>query len=163
MDQLEQFLFQRTEAPAPPTSTCAGVEVRELTVADLSHGFLEALASLSEVGLSPAEAVTFFHERLTSGMRTYVACAGSAVIGTASLLLERKFLHRGGLVGHVEDVAVRRDLQRQGVGTALMRHVAEEARRLGCYKVILNCFEDRVGFYARLGYRRHDCGLRLDC
>jgi glucosamine-phosphate N-acetyltransferase len=145
-------------ADAPPD-----VEVREMTVTDLEHGVLESLASLAEVGLTAAEAVPFFHERLRAGVRTYVACVGDEVVGTASLLVERKFIHRGGLVGHIEDVAVRRDTQRKGVGTALVRHATEEARRLGCYKVILNCLDDRVSFYTRLGFYWKDNGLRFDC
>jgi glucosamine-phosphate N-acetyltransferase len=141
----------------------ADLEVRELTEADLGHGFLEALASLSSVGLTPDAALPFLHERRAAGIRTYVACSGAEVLGTASLVLERKFLHAGGLVGHIEDVAVRRGLQRKGVGTVLVQHAVAEARRLGCYKVILNCFEDRMGFYARLGFHEHDRGMRLDC
>lgn len=151
------------DAPCAIPSLAPKVEVREMTAADLEHGFLAALASLTDVGLTVGEAVAFFVERAAAGIRTYVACAGKEVLGTASLLVERKFLHRGGLVGHIEDVAVRRDLQLQGIGTALVRHATEEACRLGCYKVILNCFVDRVGFYERLGYHRHDCGLRFDC
>lgn len=163
MDLPVDLFFPVEATFAPQADDFEPIHVRELTVADLGHGFLTALASLSDVGLSPDEAIPFMRERLAAGVRTYVACVGTEVIGTASLLIERKFLHRGGLVGHVEDVAVRRDQQRQGVGTVLMRHVAAEARRLGCYKVILSCFEDRAGFYARLGYHRHDCGMRLDC
>jgi glucosamine-phosphate N-acetyltransferase len=163
MDLSTPCCFPVSTILTPPLTDNDGLTIRELTVADLGNGFLEALTSLSEVSLSPEEAIPYFEERLAAGVRTYVACAGEAVLGTASLLLERKFLHRGGLVGHIEDVAVHSDLQRQGVGTMLVRHVTEEACRLGCYKVILNCFEDRVGFYARLGYRLHDCGMRLDC
>jgi glucosamine-phosphate N-acetyltransferase len=149
-----------------PTATAegpSGLTVRELTPADLGRGFLQALANLSEVGLTPEEALPVFHERQRSGVRTYVACAGGEVLGTASLLVEKKFIHKGGLVGHIEDVAVRRDLQRGGVGTALVRHATAEACRQGCYKVILNCLDDRVSFYARLGFREHDRGMRHDC
>lgn len=149
-------------SPVPVLDGLA-VEVRELTVADLDCGFLESLSSLTEVDLSPEEALPLFHERLTAGILTYVACIGAEVVGTASLLIERKFIHRGALVGHVEDVAVRRDVQRSGIGTALMQHVTAEARRRGCYKVILNCLDDRVGFYTRLGYHCKDNGLRYDC
>jgi len=139
------------------------LEVRAMTLTDLERGLLESLANLSEVGLSAAEAVPFFHERLKAGVRTYVACVGDKVVGTASLLIERKFIHRGGLVGHIEDVAVRRDVEHKGIGTALVRHAMEEARRLGCYKVILNCHDDNVGFYTRLGFYWKDNGLRFDC
>jgi glucosamine-phosphate N-acetyltransferase len=139
------------------------VEIHELTVADLSAGFLEALTSLSEVGLTPAEAEPILHNRLAAGVRTFVARVGGRVVGTASLLLEQKFIHRGGWVGHVEDVAVHRDFQKKGVGTALVAHATAEAKKFGCYKVILDCFEHLEPFYARLGYRKFNVGLRYDC
>jgi glucosamine-phosphate N-acetyltransferase len=136
--------------------------IRELLAPDLSAGFLDALASLSEVGLTSLEAAEVFRNRLRLGIRTYVAFLGGRVVGTASLLLEQKFLHRGGWVGHIEDVAVHRDHQQQGIGTVLVQHATEEARKRGCYKVILDCFEHLVPFYERLGYRRHNLGLRID-
>ena len=138
------------------------LHITELTAPDLSLGFLEALASLTEVGLSPQEAGPIFRQRLKAGIRTYVARRDGRVIGTASLLVERKFIHRGGLVGHVEDVAVHQGYQRQGIGTALVAHATQEAKKLGCYKVILNCFEHLVPFYSRIGYHRQDVGLRYD-
>ena len=136
--------------------------IREMTSADLGPRFLETLAGLSEVGLSVREAEEVSRHRLGHGIRTYVALCRGQIVGTASLLLERKFLHRGGLVGHIEDVAVHRDFRLRGTGTAVVGYATEEARKLGCYKVILDCFEHLVPFYARLGYRPHNCGLRVD-
>ena len=43
-----------------------------------------------------------------------------------------------------------------------MRHATEQARKLGCYKVILSCFERLVPFYEALGYHKHDVGMRMD-
>jgi glucosamine-phosphate N-acetyltransferase len=136
--------------------------IRELTPADLHNGFLEALASLAKVELLPWQAEEVFRERLGQGVRTYVAVCRQQVVGTASLFVERKYIHRGGLVGHIEDVAVHRGQQLRGVGTALVGHVTEEARQLGCYKVILDCAEYLIPFYERLGYRPHNVGLRID-
>jgi glucosamine-phosphate N-acetyltransferase len=136
--------------------------LRELTPADLHNGFLEALASLAAVDLLPWQAEEVFRQRLGQGVRTYVAVHRQQVVGTASLLVERKYIHRGGLVGHIEDVAVHRGHQLRGVGTALVGHATEEARRLGCYKVILDCSEHLIPFYERLGYRPHNFGLRID-
>jgi len=136
--------------------------VQELTAPDLTNGFLESLASLTEVGLTPKEAVDVFRKRLRAGIRTYVALLEGRVVGTASLLVEQKFIHQGGKAGHIEDVAVHKDHQRQGIGTLLVRHCTEEARKHGCYKVILNCFERLVPFYARIGYHQQDVGLRCD-
>ena len=136
--------------------------IRELTPSDIGPRFLETLAALSEVGLSVCEAEEIHRQRLRQGIRTYVALCRGQVVGTASLLLERKFIHKGGLAGHIEDVAVHRDFQSRGAGTVLVGHATEEARKLGCYKVILNCSEHLVPFYGRLGYRPHNAGLRVD-
>jgi glucosamine-phosphate N-acetyltransferase len=138
------------------------VLIEELTAPDLANGFLESLTSLTAVNLTPAEALPVFRERLRAGIRTYIARLDGRIVGTASLLLEQKFIHKGGRVAHIEDVAVHREHQKQGIGTALVKHITEEARKLGCYKVILNCFEHLVPFYSRIGYRKQEVGLRLD-
>ena len=136
--------------------------IREMTPADLGSRFLETLTSLSEVGLTVREAEEVYRQRLGQGIRTYVALYRGQVVGTASLLVERKFIHRGGRVGHIEDVAVHREFRLRGAGTALVGYATEEARKLGCYKVILDCFPNLVPFYERLGYRPHNLGLRVD-
>ena len=138
------------------------VTVRELRGSDITENFLETLASLSEVGLTPDRAKEVFRERLRRGIRGYVACLDGRVVGSASLLVEEKFIHGGGLSSHIEDVAVHRDFQKQGIGAELVRFLVEEARRLGCYKVILNCREGNVPFYEKTGFRRHDVGMRID-
>ena len=136
--------------------------IREMTGPDLAHGFLESLTALAEVNLTFEQAAEVFRARIRNGIRTYVACIGDHVVGTASLLVEQKFIHKGGKVGHIEDVAVHPDCRQHGVGSALVKHATEQARKLGCYKVILSCFERLTPFYAKLGYRQHDVGMRID-
>jgi glucosamine-phosphate N-acetyltransferase len=138
------------------------IHICELTAQDLSEGFLESLASLAEVRLTPEQALAVLRNRLRAGVRTFVARMQGRVVGTASLVLEQKFIHGGGWVGHIEDVAVQGEFQGRGIGSALVRHATEEARQRGCYKVILDCFEHLVPFYGRLGYRTHNLGLRID-
>ncbi len=139
------------------------LEIGELEERDLAAGFLESLASLADVGLlTPAEAAALLGERAAQGIKTYVARIDDRVVGTASLLVERKFIHRGGKVGHIEDVAVHRETQMRGIGTRLVAYATEEARKLGCYKVILDCFDRLTPFYGRLGYRVFNVGMRRD-
>src|SRR5260370_4363118 len=138
------------------------VTVRELRGSDISQALLETLASLAEVGLTPDKAKEVFRERLRRGIRGYVACVDGRVVGSASLLVEEKFIHGGGLSSHIEDVAVHRDFQKQGIGAELVRFLVEEARRLGCYQVILNCREATVAFYEKVALRRRAVGIRID-
>jgi glucosamine-phosphate N-acetyltransferase len=136
--------------------------VRELYGSDLPNGFLDTLSHLAEVGLTVERAGEVLRERLRTGVRTYIAMFGEQVVGTAALLLEQKFIHGGGYVGHIEDVVVLREHAGKGIGRALVEHALKEARKSGCYKVILNCHEKNVPFYEKLGFRRHEMEMRLD-
>jgi glucosamine-phosphate N-acetyltransferase len=138
------------------------VIVREMYGFDLTQDFLDTLASLAKVNLTLDQAKGVFRDRLRKGIRTFVACMDNRIVGTASLFVEEKFIHEGGRSGHIEDVAVHQGFQKHGVGAALVRHVVEQARAAKCYKVILNCNEGTAAFYEKLGFRRHDIGMRLD-
>lgn len=140
-------------------------EVREARPGDLGNGLLETLGHLSDLeGLSETGGRAVLREMKHAGVyRLFVACTKDGrVVGATTLVVERKLIHRGGKVGHVEDVAVREGFEGSGVGSSLVRAALAEARAQGCYKCILDCKEGLVGFYERLGFRRHDVGMRVD-
>src|SRR5262245_31164237 len=124
------------------------LELRPLEQGDFNRGFLETLANLTEVGLTPEEAIHIWRGRNAAGVRTVVAVENNQVIATASLILEHKFLHRGGTIGHIEDVATHPDHQGKGAGSAVVRALVELARHCGCYKVILSCKDQHLDFYS---------------
>lgn len=138
------------------------VTIRTMKEGDLHRGLLETLATLSEVGLMPDAALAVHRRRDLAGVRTFVAESEDRVVGTLTLLIEQKFIHAGGLVGHIEDVAVHKDHQGKGIGKELVLHAVEESKKAGCYKVILDCFEELVPFYSALGFRRFNVGMRVD-
>jgi ribosomal protein S18 acetylase RimI-like enzyme len=78
----------------------------------------------------------------------FVATIEGAPVGTVM----------GGYDGHrgwVYSLAVRPDVRRRGVGTALMRHLERELARRGCPKVNLQVLASNaatVAFYTKLGY-----------
>ena len=137
------------------------VSVRELTETDLGNGFLDALAALSEVKLTAEQAKSVYAE-LAPNLRTYVAVWDGRVVGTTRLLVERQVHPRrrpgGARRGRCGRQAVSASRRRDGV----VRHAVAEAKRLGCYKVILDCFDELTSFYARMGFRPFNRGLRLD-
>lgn len=149
----------KRELPAPTPRN--KVVIRSLRREDLDRGFLETLSALTTVDLTPAEARQVFATR-PANSHTFVAMRNNRVVGTTSLLVDQKFIHGGGRVGHIEDVAVAHDAQRMGIGTALVEHAVAQAKELGCYKVILHCFSDLSGFYQRLGFRDYNIGMRVD-
>jgi glucosamine-phosphate N-acetyltransferase len=138
-------------------------QLRPLEQGDFTRGFLESLAHLAPVDLTAEEAIRIWRGRNAAGVRTVVAVAEDGqILGTASLILEHKFIHKGGTIGHIEDVAVHPNHEGKGVGSAVVRALVELARQSGCYKVILSCNDQNLAFYSKLGFRRHDNGLRID-
>lgn len=76
---------------------------------------------------------------------------GSAILATGTLLVEHKFIHQCGKVGHIEDIVVSPDARGQGLGLTIVQALIDKAVRDCCYKVILDCSDENVPFYEKLG------------
>lgn len=63
-------------------------------------------------------------------------------------------IHNRGIIGHIEEVVVSKDLQGTGLGIKLIRAVDSIAVSVGCYRTTLGCSERNVGFYAKCGYEK---------
>jgi GNAT superfamily N-acetyltransferase len=68
----------------------------------------------------------------------YLLCitdASGKIVGTGALIVERKFIHQLGLVGHIEDIAVAKDQQGKKLGLRIIQALDFVAEKVGCYKV----------------------------
>jgi glucosamine-phosphate N-acetyltransferase len=79
-----------------------------------------------------------------------------AVVGTTTLLVEPKFIFNGSRVGHIEDVSIRKGHEGKGLGYKLVSHATLVAKGMGCVKVVLDCSEQTMPFYEKLGYSYQD-------
>lgn len=142
----------------------ADIKIRKLQKKDIYNGFLLSLDSLRQSShMKPAKANAIF-EKISKNPHQviYVAVQGSQVIGSASILIEQKFIHDGGKVGHIEDVSVRKEFQGMGVGQKVVKALLEHAQKEGCYKTILDCTDDLIPFYKKIGFKRHSNSMRFD-
>ena len=92
----------------------------------------------------------------------YVIEDNNSILGISSILIEQKFIHNGGRVGHIEDVVVNKKSRGLGVGKMLIEKCVEKSKQEGCYKVILDCDRKNVGFYTKCGFHEKDVCMRLD-
>lgn len=138
--------------------------IRKFQIDDLKHGFLETLACLREVNLSQEQAELAYNGYMVdSNSRIYIVeDEFNKIIACGTLLLEYKFLYGFSSVAHLEDIVVHEDHQGHFIGGLLVNHLVNEARRLGCYKVILDCSKELVPFYKRCGFHISESHMRLD-
>lgn len=76
------------------------------------------------------------------------------MIAHGTVVKENKFIHGGSAAGHIEDIVVSPDVRGRGLGLKLVKGLRDMATTtLGCYKVILDCKEDRVRKWSSLTKR----------
>ncbi len=138
--------------------------IRELKKEDLWNGFLASLDSLKEASNIDKNKAEAIFEKINSDPDHIIAVAemNGKIVGSTTLLIESKFIHNGGLVGHIEDVVVNKNYQGQKIGEKIMKFLIEISKKRGCYKTILDCTEDVKPFYEKLGFKQVANELRLD-
>ena len=75
------------------------------------------------------------------------------IIGTGTLLFERKLIHNFGIVAHIEDIVISKNFRRQNYGKILVENLLEKAKEKKCYKVILNCDSEIEHFYNKCNFK----------
>jgi glucosamine-phosphate N-acetyltransferase len=159
-----------------------GYAARPLRRSDFHLGYLDVLRVLTTVGDITEAMWNDRFDYLAKRNDEYyliVICDGSGrIVGTGSLIVERKFIHALGLVGHIEDIAVSTDQQGKKLGLRIIQTLDFVAAKVGCYKVrssnhysygshsdhifpqsILDCSEVNEGFYIKCGFKR--AGLEM--
>lgn len=74
------------------------------------------------------------------------------IIGSATLVLEHKFIHGCSVRGRLEDVVVDDTYRGKQLGKLIVVTVSLLAERLGCYKMSLDCKDKLIPFYKSIGY-----------
>ena len=142
------------------------IQIKELEKDDLIDSFFDTLSNLTEIGkdvYNKGFSQKIFEEiRKSSNIKIFVAIKDTDIVGSITAIIEQKFIHNGGKICHIEDVVTRKGFQNLGIGCVLVKKVLEVARQEKCYKVILNCSEYNSSFYKKLGFYKHDIGMRYN-
>jgi glucosamine-phosphate N-acetyltransferase len=118
--------------------------IRPLHRSDYQRGYLDVLRVLTTVGDITEAQWNSRYEWIRARSDEYyllVVCDGEdRIVGTGSLIVERKFIHSLGMVGHIEDIAVEKGQQGKKLGLRIIQALDYVAEKVGCYKVCLSCF-----------------------
>jgi len=130
--------------------------VRRLAITDYDKGYLQLLSELTAVGnVTRQQFEERFRQMEAVGCYVTIVIEDTTkglIIATATLLLEHKFIHGCGTIGHVEDVVVNTTYRGQNLGIRVMEALKSVGRERGCYKIILDCSVSNTKFYAKLGF-----------
>ncbi|KNE72395.1 hypothetical protein AMAG_16877 [Allomyces macrogynus ATCC 38327] len=138
-----------------------GYVIRPLEAADFDKGYLQLLAELTEVGSIERDAFNARFAYFQQHNDTYCPLViedtnVGKVVGAGTVVIEHKFLHELGKVGHIEDIVVDANQRGKKLGLRVIAALVFISKQLGSYKTILNCSEGNIGFYEKCGFTKKE-------
>ena len=141
-----------------PRETENGFIFRAIQEQDLSESYFQLLSRLTSAPY-PSENLEemkeFFSEIEGNPNHQVIVIEdkeSGTVIGTGTLLIERKFIRGISKVGHIEDIVINQEYSGKGLGKELIVILKEISEEAGCYKTILDSSDDKKGFYEKCGF-----------
>ena len=140
------------------------IKIRDIVESDIDNGFLESLDNLRTVSNLNKETAKEILKKIIANSDHIIKVAeiDGKIVGSTTLLIEQKFIHEGGKVGHIEDVVVSKEFEGRGIGMKLVVSLLEKAKMMNCYKTILDCKEDLIPFYERIGFKKESNQMRYN-
>ena len=138
--------------------------IRKIIESDLENGFLESLDNLRQTSNLEQNSVKNILKKILENENhiIHVAELNGKIVGSTTLLIEQKFIHEGGFVGHIEDVVVNKEFEGHGIGMKLVLSLLDVAKEKKCYKTILNCEDKLIPFYEKIGFKQKSTEMRFD-
>jgi len=134
-----------------------GLRTRPLRRDDYEKGFPSILSQLTAVGDVTQKDFQNSFDRMKESANTYYVTViedvnKGVVIGSATLLLEQKFIHDCAKRGRIEDVVVDDQYRGKHLGKILLTTLVSLCKHLDCYKISLDCRDQMIPFYETLGF-----------
>ena len=132
------------------------VKLRPLEITDYEKGFFNVLSQLTSVaGTTKEKFIQRFNKvKSNENVKILVGEKDGKIICTGTLLIEEKFIHGCSNYGHIEDIAVDKSMRRTGIGKQVIHTLLDEAKKAGCFRVVLDCRDHNVPFYESCGLER---------
>lgn len=135
--------------------------IHELCYDDYNNGFLELLEELTIVNKKNISFENFKKRLDETNNKIYLIKDNNKIIGTGSLLIEKKFIHQLGNVAHIEDLVIKKEYRNKKLGSLLINKLINEAKKYNCYKILLNCSDNNINFYKKFGFINKDNNMAL--
>ena len=98
-------------------------------------------------------------DNLPNNQEIFVYKQHNKFVGMISVFIEQKLIHGGKCVAHLEDVVVDDNYRRNGIAFKLINHVISYAESNNCYKVTLNCYDDKLPLYEKCNFKHTTNGM----
>ena len=126
------------------------MEFREINADDFKiyKNLLKQLTLVND--FNKDEFVIYLNE--TVYKKTFLIIVDNNIVGTGSVIIEKKISRNFKNVGHIEDIVIDKKYRGKGYGKELILYLKQFCLNNNCYKIILNCEEKNKKFYEKNGF-----------
>ena len=148
-EELDLLFDPALIPPSVQASLPEHLHIRPLASTDLMRSHFGLLQTLTIAPPMAPSHYTSLFTHLKSCPDTYYILVvidqkSDQMVAHGAIVIEHKYIHGGGMCGHIEDIVVSPHCRGGGVGKTLVVGLRDLAVKVGCYKAILDCKEDRI-------------------
>ena len=135
--------------------------IRNIELEDYDKKYLELLNQLTDCPKIDYKDFEKIFKKIRENIFVIEDLVEKKIIASGTLLIEQKFIHQGGLVGHMEDIVIDKDYRGKNLGKMLVNHLIEYGKNKNCYKIIADCKENLVFFYEKTGFKKNGAQISI--
>ncbi|XP_067942187.1 glucosamine 6-phosphate N-acetyltransferase-like [Watersipora subatra] len=142
------------------------LKMRPLSRDDYNHGYYKLLAQLSAPGNVTKEEFESRFDEMAACSDTYYIFViedtnSHQLVASCTVAVEKKFIRGCCRRGRIEDVVVDEAYRGRELGKLIVLTGKKLARKLGCYKLTLDCSTEKIPFYEKFGLRNDECNFMV--
>lgn len=124
----------------------------------LSKNDYKQFTTLINSNISENDYNNFINEVLHEDHLIIILKLNKNLIGTGTLLIEKKLTYGGCKMGHIENILIDENYRGNGYGELLVNHLLKLCKEKKCYRVDLNCNSELENFYKKMNLKqKHIC------
>ena len=136
------------------------MKVRELQIGDYELGLFELFQQLTDAPKIIFEEFVKQFIKFSYNTKILVLEEKNKIIGYGSIYIDYKFYRNCRNVGHIEDIIIHEKYRGNGYSKLILNELINFANKNNCYKIILNCKDEYVGFYQKMGFKLEENTLK---
>ena len=124
----------------------------------LSKNDYKQFTTLINSNISENDYNNFIDEVLHEDHLIIILKLNKNLIGTGTLLIEKKLTYGGCKMGHIENILIDENYRGNGYGELLVNHLLKLCKEKKCYRVDLNCNSELENCYKKMNLKqKHIC------
>jgi len=102
------------------------------------------------------------YDYIFQNSKIFVYVIDKEIVGSVTVLIEKKFIHNFSIYIHLEDLIVHPNYQKQNIGSELLDFAIQYCKHIKAKKIIINCDTELVPFYEKKKFMLDKKQMKLD-